>query len=751
MKEVQPGDDDFGSDVSPLAADHALMDAYDNLESGSVHDLSQPPHAVAVVLPNSDAAEYTDCRHGVVVFPATLNPPLPARRCPILLLTATCRNTIGVFLPGTGYLHITTTSHNYELAIAATFHKAQGRTIARVIGNLKGVDYAKIFVLISRTNFFLHAKVAPPLPGCDFSHIADLRVPDNIIAYMAGAAAISGSFDAAAARAALDIHRLSAGPVKRSSRARSADAHMSAQLAAPAVPLPQATRARGGGRGRGGRAVSAAAGFARGRGGERLRDAPVPLASFGQHNASNFCYRNGTNAAVVAVADFRDHLFRVHECAPWQAPLATLGQALSASLVHRGAVSVETAQPLAGADAVLVAPASPFFVGYEAARSLRQAGQAARVLLLTAAARTRDDAIVIAGDRAYARVQAAAEAAPAPQAAGTPARLPTPALPAAAAALRSLCTHDRSAPLVYPSNAFAFRDYANGHQQDAAEYLTELFRRCVNAPGPTTFEAQQLPPCCEYRGFSCDLSQDSVTCHGAQPHTWVPANVTDARRNITCLPIPGERALVHSSDPAASVPIEVCIGALLCEVVQEGRRCDGCNIDRVPFTLRRSFHRLPRALALHLGRGTDRWEGAVNVGSKNFRHVMLPETLDMLPYVGRRPLGQEEETALDTAGGQLLYRLVSVVVHIGGSLHGGHYTTYKRATLGGAAVPAAAAPLADGVAAGGGGGAAPEWECWNDSTVLPVTWAVVAAQPAYLVFYECTDMALLAAVFPGPA
>jgi len=365
---------------------------------------------------------------------------------------------------------------------------------------------------------------------------------------------------------------------------------------------------------------------------------------------------------------------------------------------------------------------SPFFVGYTAALRLRQAGPSAIGLLTVAAARTRDD-IVVVGDRAFVRVQAAPVL--------TPALLPTPALPVAAAALRSLCSHDRVAALVYAPSAFAFRDYANGAQQDAAEYAAELFRRCVYASIPATYEDQQLPPCCQYRGFDCYLHDDRITCHGAVPHSWAPVNKQDARRTITCLPIPGEQALVHSSVPAASVGIEACIDALLREVVPDGRRCDGCNIERVPYTVSRSFHRLPRALALHLSRGTDRWQGGVNVGTKNFRHDTLPETLDMLPYVGRRPLGQAAETALAAAGGRLEYRLVSIVVHIGHSLRSGHYIAYKRASPGGA-----------------DGAAAPVWECWNDSAITTVTWAVVAAQPAYLVFYECSDMGLLAAVFP---
>ena len=174
LKKVQPGDDDFGCDLTPLAADHAAMDAYDTMEPGSVINLSQPPHAVAVVLPNSDAGEYTDCRHGVVLFPASSDPPLPAKRCPIILLTADHRNDVGVFLPGSGYLYVTTTSHNYELAIAATFHKAQGRTVFRVIGCLEDVDFAKMFVLVSSCKFFAHTKVLPPRPGSDFSHIASI-------------------------------------------------------------------------------------------------------------------------------------------------------------------------------------------------------------------------------------------------------------------------------------------------------------------------------------------------------------------------------------------------------------------------------------------------------------------------------------------------------------------------------------------------------------------------------------------------
>jgi hypothetical protein len=130
----------------------------------------------------------------------------------------------------------------------------------------------------------------------------------------------------------------------------------------------------------------------------------------------------------------------------------------------------------------------------------------------------------------------------------------------------------------------------------------------------------------------------------------------------------------------------------------------------------------------------------VDVAAKNFRHVDLPEMLDMTPHTSLQPLAAAE---LSTRGGRLMYRLVSVVVHLGEVVTSGHYIAYRRARLEDhQQQPPAQLEAPVPVAAGPG-----SWECWDDERIEPATWNAVSKQPAYLVFYECVDPALHAAVF----
>lgn len=615
---------------------------------------------------------------------------------------------MGVFLSGVGTLHVTTESHNFDLAIAATFHKAQGRTIARVLGCLDNdITYAKVFVLISRCKFFAHTKILPLQSG-DYSRIADLRVADNLVAYMAGAASGAG-FDAGAARAALDAHVLSQRR-PRKERAQSAGPARSAEPGATtphtrenAVTTPTtspptnrtATPKRR-------KASSATA-------------TPRPRTTLhGQENIGNFCYRNSTNAAITAVDDFSSHLLSEHDCHAWEDTLRSFATHLPAYLSSRHATTADSAQPLLGALTALTATNSPHFIGHAARRQLRTAQSASHLALTVAATRTLGDRVTIIGDRAFVNPDAGDE----PLQTLPCARLLTPSIPIAAAALRDLCRHDRSSVLTVPSTSFAFRDFGNA-QQDAAEYLTELERRCVVAPDPSVHEAQQLPPCCQYNGFDCDLAVVQVTCHAAARHSWLPDDDSDTRRTVIILSIPGERAAVHDTAPNASATLQSCLDALMLEDVLDGRRCDSCNLDRVPFTVHRVFDRLPRALAFHLGRGAN--DGPIT--TKNFRHIALPDTFDMAPYV-RVPPATPAADALVAAGGQLRYRLVSIVVHHGATLRSGHYVAYRR------------------------GPNATQWECWDDERITQVQWSVVAQQAAYLAFYESVEPELINAVFP---
>ena len=213
---------------------------------------------------------------------------------------------------------------------------------------------------------------------------------------------------------------------------------------------------------------------------------------------------------------------------------------------------------------------------------------------------------------------------------------------------------------------------------------------------------------------SCANYLQSSPASGANNHVIESCNTQDANRTILVVPIPGEQAKLHNPQPPHATTLQKCFSHLLHEKVAaiNGRRCERCNIERVPYSTTLAFDHLPCALALHINRG-------VADITKNFRHVALPETLDMAPYTR---LNQAQTATLAAAGGSINYRLVSVVVHKGPKLTSGHYVAYRRAPP----------------------GSSHAWECWDDKIISAATWNTVASQAAYLVFYECDNPQLLA-------
>ncbi|CAG9787004.1 unnamed protein product [Diatraea saccharalis] len=144
-----------------------------------------------------------------------------------------------------------------------------------------------------------------------------------------------------------------------------------------------------------------------------------------------------------------------------------------------------------------------------------------------------------------------------------------------------------------------------------------------------------------------------------------------------------------------------------------------------------SFGKLPPCLCLHVGRVE--WAGGAL--AKRGEHVAFPETLSMAPYaqlpqpkmdlvslVNERRLrtgisalnaGAGAEAGAGAGAERALYRLVAVVVHVGGP-RSGHFATYRR----------------------GNGFEAKRWWYTSDTLVHEVSLQEVLRCAAYLLFYE---------------
>ncbi|XP_028162495.1 ubiquitin carboxyl-terminal hydrolase 30 homolog [Ostrinia furnacalis] len=169
-----------------------------------------------------------------------------------------------------------------------------------------------------------------------------------------------------------------------------------------------------------------------------------------------------------------------------------------------------------------------------------------------------------------------------------------------------------------------------------------------------------------------------------------------------------------------------------------GVRCDKCcgAEDSTKHIRTVSFGKLPACLCLHIGRV----EWARGALSKRAEHVAFPEALSLAPYAHPTPppvtvnqvnlaslvsegrlrsglCAANTEAASATATGvtaeRALYRLVAVVVHVGGP-RSGHFATYRR----------------------GNGFEAKRWWYTSDTLVHEVSLAEVLRCAAYMLFYE---------------
>ena len=194
--------------------------------------------------------------------------------------------------------------------------------------------------------------------------------------------------------------------------------------------------------------------------------------------------------------------------------------------------------------------------------------------------------------------------------------------------------------------------------------------------------------------------------------------------------------------------------------MQEAGMLEGIKLDRTPSpssTKHVMIARAPRLLAVHLNRSN--YYGAYGA-SKNNAAVRFGEYLDLRPFTtnGKLNINPDEpisemspldgiqngsatdRTASSSSAEERLrhvYRLKSIVVHMGGH-HFGHYIAFRRrpASSTSAAADAAADLDSSSFLGGAGGGRQSEWLHISDERVSACSLNEVLGQTAYLLFYE---------------
>jgi hypothetical protein len=152
---------------------HALATA----AAGATVTLRLPPLTVNVLLVDRTVAEFPNI---------SLYPDLP------VIPVAASTKELKVFIPGRGSFPISVSAHGVESGIATTFHKAQGRTIPKVLAcadqppTAPYHSYSAFFVFLSRTTLGRNCKVLPLAPGKSFAHLAKLKPVPNVSAFLSG-------------------------------------------------------------------------------------------------------------------------------------------------------------------------------------------------------------------------------------------------------------------------------------------------------------------------------------------------------------------------------------------------------------------------------------------------------------------------------------------------------------------------------------------------------------------------------------
>lgn len=142
-----------------------------------------------------------------------------------------------------------------------------------------------------------------------------------------------------------------------------------------------------------------------------------------------------------------------------------------------------------------------------------------------------------------------------------------------------------------------------------------------------------------------------------------------------------------------------------------GYKCEACK-KKVSATKQFSLERAPIALCIQLKRFS-------MMGGKMNKHVSFSPRLNLSKYSARRA-----QTG-DNADPQMIYRLVSMVTHLGSSQHCGHYTAVGLTSAG-------------------------AYYTFDDSSVRPIAQQNVLQTNAYIMFYELEDPAAIRNAEPPP-
>jgi len=123
-------------------------------------------------------------------------------------------------------------------------------------------------------------------------------------------------------------------------------------------------------------------------------------------------------------------------------------------------------------------------------------------------------------------------------------------------------------------------------------------------------------------------------------------------------------------------------------------KCEACK-RRVPATKQFTLERPPKVLCVQLKRFSV-------IGGKISKHISFKQIIDMGPYLWREP-GESPK--------QLMYKLTSMVIHVGPSVNCGHYTAIAQVSSG-------------------------QYYTFDDSSIRPISLNNVLNLNAYIMIFE---------------